>query len=324
MDDQARYELIELIARAGTEMTDDLDRCRVTLLELCGDHPHETIALVMALEHMIPRDLATAAKGTNEVNGSVITTLSERLMADAHLDEDKAIWAVETWALALGVAPADEAVTARLKINFQELLETKMPPPAPRPAEMHEEAPSPPSAPPPLVPGESRRVRKLEKPRYPFMTMPRRGPDGEYDYDDPLAELWWSAENGDPTAMVKLGKIFLDGEIVDRDVTAAIDWFEKAAAARDGEAWFTLGMMHREGDGVPKDEYEAAYFFEKAAEAGHILSMRMVGELYKDGTLFDDEPDKTALYWQKRFEECDSALRMHNSGRQYLDLDIGP
>ena len=52
--------------------------------------------------------------------------------------------------------------------------------------------------------------------------------------DDYFCGLEDRANNGDTSAMVKLGNILLDGSLVDRDPSAALKWF-KVAAEEDDE-----------------------------------------------------------------------------------------
>ena len=50
--------------------------------------------------------------------------------------------------------------------------------------------------------------------------------------------------------------------------------YEKAAALGDAAAMFNLGVLYENGRGVQRDLSEARRWFEKAAEAGDVTAMR--------------------------------------------------
>ncbi len=87
-------------------------------------------------------------------------------------------------------------------------------------------------------------------------------------------ELERAAREDDPRAMSVLGSLVY-GEAVEarpvadaRRLAEAAGWFEKAAAAGDGQAMFALGAMHRLGQHYPQDLAQAAKWFAKAKAAG--------------------------------------------------------
>lgn len=102
------------------------------------------------------------------------------------------------------------------------------------------------------------------------------------------------AEEGNPTAMLMLGKSAVDiedglewlgkaaeaGQIEAFGIAGlnllradrhgeAMQWFLKGAAVAEPESLYRLGLFAWAGDGVPQDSVEAITFLQRAIEAGH-------------------------------------------------------
>src|SRR3712207_659269 len=101
MNEAPRRTLRELIARHGPGLCSDARRCEGLLRDLCGAHRREINILVNALKERVPLDLL-AAKGSIP-RGLLLTRLARRLEEQLALTEEAARWAVDSWALALGV-----------------------------------------------------------------------------------------------------------------------------------------------------------------------------------------------------------------------------
>ena len=100
-EDVPRRTLRELIARHGTGLCSDARRCEGLLRDLCGAHRREINILMGALEERVPLDLLA---GQNSMpRGLLLSRLSKRLEEQLALTEGAARWAVDSWALALGV-----------------------------------------------------------------------------------------------------------------------------------------------------------------------------------------------------------------------------
>ncbi len=113
MDDAVRETLCALIAERGLSLCDDTKRCEGLLWDLCGEQRREVRVLVLVLRDGIVQHL----RGNGD--GVPSSLLLGRRTARAHeeygIAEDIARWAVESWALALGVvncAPVDVAFPA--------------------------------------------------------------------------------------------------------------------------------------------------------------------------------------------------------------------
>ena len=106
MNDEPRRTLRVLIDRHGPGLCSDARRCEGLLRDLCGDHRREINILVSALRERVPLDLLA---GRNTVpTGLLLTRLSKRLEDQLAVTADASRWAVDSWALALGVVSDKE------------------------------------------------------------------------------------------------------------------------------------------------------------------------------------------------------------------------
>ena len=129
MNNAPRKTLRELVARDGPGLCSDVRRCEGLLRDLCGEHRREVNMLVNALKERVPLDLL-AAQGSMP-HGLLLTRLAKRLEEHLAVTEEAARWAVDSWALALGVV-TDAEVAEREKEYAHP--EPKTPSP-PRPAD---------------------------------------------------------------------------------------------------------------------------------------------------------------------------------------------
>ena len=101
MNDAPRQKLHELIVEYGRSLCDDPRRCEALLKDYCGTHKREIFVLVSALKHRVAADLLQPSAGVPQV--LLLGRLTQRLEAETGLAEAAARWAVDSWALALGL-----------------------------------------------------------------------------------------------------------------------------------------------------------------------------------------------------------------------------
>lgn len=106
MNELPRLKLSEIVARHGQEVVRDGRRLEGLLRDYCGEYRREVSVLVMALEEHVPKDMLAAPTATpREV---LLARLAQRLCDNLALSEAAAGWAVNSWALALGLISVDE------------------------------------------------------------------------------------------------------------------------------------------------------------------------------------------------------------------------
>src|SRR5690606_27747880 len=93
----------QLIRHHGPALCADSKRVEAFLQDLCGQYYREIFVLVHAQEQGVPEELLSAGSLAGEQ--ALWQRLSRRLQERLALTAEAAHWAVESWALALGVAP---------------------------------------------------------------------------------------------------------------------------------------------------------------------------------------------------------------------------
>lgn len=142
MNDLPRQKLCELIATYGRSLCDDPRRCGALLRDyLRGQYRREVYVLIGALKEGVAADLLASQRVPHEV---LLAHLTKRLHDNLALAEDAARWAVESWALALGVISSSECQTSKP--------EPKSPPPVPPQYRQDNIFPPKPPTPSPVVP----------------------------------------------------------------------------------------------------------------------------------------------------------------------------
>jgi hypothetical protein len=89
---------------------------------------------------------------------------------------------------------------------------------------------------------------------------------------DPAEAAVWvrsAAEYGVPAAQIRLGRMLLEGNGVERDERMALMWFVRAADRGDAEAMNMAGRCFENGWGVAVDLAKAAQYYRLSGEAGH-------------------------------------------------------
>jgi localization factor PodJL len=103
------------------------------------------------------------------------------------------------------------------------------------------------------------------------------------------AALRAAAAKGDPAAEFEIASRLAEGRGVPRDLTAAAEWFERAAKQGLAPAQVRLGSLYEKGLGVKKNLETARRHYLSAAEAGNARAMHNLAVLHADGT--DAKPD---------------------------------
>lgn len=94
-----------------------------------------------------------------------------------------------------------------------------------------------------------------------------------------------AASGGITVAKYKLGKMFLNGDGVGKDIPKAIEWLKQAALEENEFAEYALGRMYLFGLGVEKDLPLAMEYLRSAAAKGN----EYAAELIRQKELFDKQ-----------------------------------
>ena len=101
---------------------------------------------------------------------------------------------------------------------------------------------------------------------------------------------------GDPAALLEVGRRYGEGDIFERDRKKSAFWYEQAAAKGSAIAKFRLGTLYEDGVGVPKDPGKAKSWYIESADLGNARAMHNLAVLHAEGSL--GKPDfKEAFKW---------------------------
>lgn len=149
MNDEPRGKLAELVRRYGRGLCDDPRKAEALLRDVCGEHRREISVLVAALRERVAADLLGSTDGAPKP--LLLGRLAKRLEDNLGLAAEAARWAVESWALALGVVNADDLRPPRPpRVAPPKVEPPKTPPPTRTPPMTH--------GPQPLKPTDTMRI----------------------------------------------------------------------------------------------------------------------------------------------------------------------
>lgn len=101
MKDQPRQVLCDLMTKYGQDLSNDGQRCEALLRDFCGKARSEISILIAALREGIVTELRSSKQTVP--TGVLLARLDQKLQDHLYLQPEAAMWAVDTWAIALGV-----------------------------------------------------------------------------------------------------------------------------------------------------------------------------------------------------------------------------
>lgn len=97
------------------------------------------------------------------------------------------------------------------------------------------------------------------------------------DYQQAVKWLKLAAEQGNTEAAYNLG-VFYD--TVEQNYPEAFKWYKIVAEQGDTDAQTNIGVMYELGQGVTQSYQEAFNWFEKAAKQGNVTAQANLGKMY--------------------------------------------
>ena len=126
-----------------------------------------------------------------------------------------------------------------------------------------------------------------------------------------------AASGGITVAKYKLGKMFLNGDGVGKDIPKAVEWLKQAAVEENEFAEYALGRLYLKGEEVEKVIFAAEEYLLKSASRGNKYAAYLLGKEYLSGENFGKDAMKAVEYLElaaeKDFEPAEYIL-----GKEYL------
>ncbi len=133
-------------------------------------------------------------------------------------------------------------------------------------------------------------------------------------YEKAFEYFMAGAKKDDPDCQRQVGTAYFEGRGVERDLSEAIFWIERAKENGDEDSDFNLGLCYQE-----IEEYEKAFqHFMLAAEDGDAAAQCEVGMAYYRGEGVEQDYDQAVL-WLKKATEQDDPQGWYVLGVCYLD-----
>ena len=132
--------------------------------------------------------------------------------------------------------------------------------------------------------------------------------------------LYWlnKAAEGDSAAVhYKIGRLYEMGEIFDKDVNKAFDYYLQSGQSGDPYGMSNLSVMYIEGRGVEKNIEEGIKWAEKAAKNGFVNAQVNLALLYSSKDVKLQNKEK-ALYWFGQAALKESALAQYELGKNEI------
>lgn len=114
-----------------------------------------------------------------------------------------------------------------------------------------------------------------------------------------ISRLIALAEDGNTSAMARLGWAYSKGENVRQDGLEAIRWYTMAAEQGHNLAMHNLALMYHHGEVVPPNGPAAIKWYKRAIEAGDFEANYGLGLIYYDGELAETDRDAAFGYFHQ-------------------------
>jgi hypothetical protein len=121
----------------------------------------------------------------------------------------------------------------------------------------------------------------------------------------------------DDKLQYRLGQMLYTGTGTEKDVPAAISYFEKAARLGNVHAQYMLGKIYLDTDSGHENAEKAILWLSKAADNGSSLAQYALGKLYRDGSHVEKDMEKAVALFTLSAEQ-NNQYATYALGRLYL------
>jgi hypothetical protein len=120
------------------------------------------------------------------------------------------------------------------------------------------------------------------------------------DVNEALRLLLLSANQGNDFAAYQLGKLYLQGEEVPKDIKTALHWLNLSLEKDNQFAQYSLGMIYLRGEIVAKDAPKALQFLKASAKQGNQFAQYSLGKLLLKGDHGVPRDREQGMYWMQK------------------------
>lgn len=129
--------------------------------------------------------------------------------------------------------------------------------------------------------------------------------------------LTLSAEQGFDIAMYRLGKMYLQGDLIEKNIEQALFWLHKADEQNNQFAQYLLGKLYSKGEDVPANYLLAEKMFEKAVGQGSPYAMYSLAKMHLKG-LVTNSDIAYAVYLLTEAANLGNQWAEYQLGKMYL------
>jgi TPR repeat protein len=271
LEEFARKQLHFIIQKYGQSIIEDTRRCRGVLKDLAPKHQRETNLILLVQEHKLINELLQESQIPVSIK---LDRLSQKLHDNVGIQKDFALWAIESWAIALNILPSEYQNLVPDK-HDKDFYKNDIPA---RLFELGER----------FYNGYGVDKDNIEAIKYYLLAAEQGHVEAQYNlawiYDenelDTEESIKWyrmAAEQGHAKAQYNLGWIYEAKE----NIEEAIKWYLLAAEQNDVDALSNLGSINFYS--IEKNEEEAFKWWRLASEQGDVDSFEEIMDLANEG-----------------------------------------
>ena len=135
----------------------------------------------------------------------------------------------------------------------------------------------------------------------------------DFDPEEGLRLLTLSAMHGFDVAMYRLGKLYLQGDIIEKNIGEALRWLWEADAQDNPYAQYQLGKLYLKGENVAADHAIAESMFEKSIRQNNAYAKYSLAKMHLQGLA--------------RYSNIQTAIRLlteaADQGNQWAEYQLG-
>ncbi|QAT49896.1 sel1 repeat family protein [Caproiciproducens sp. NJN-50] len=130
-------------------------------------------------------------------------------------------------------------------------------------------------------------------------------------------------QSRDDKLQYRLGQMLYTGTGTEKDVEAALGYFEKSARLGNVHAQYMLGRIYLDADGGHENTEQAVRWLTKSADGGNALAQYALGKLCRDGTHVEKDISRAISLFTLAAEQ-ENSYAAYALGRLYLQNEDIP